>query len=267
MFPIHLQFHGDLRGFLHSAARDARQAADCYPDGYTIHREIRGKTAVKDAIEVCGVPHTEVDLIAISRDSEAYQVVDFSWAVEAPARIDVYPAPASADLLRGAPRLQAHRWTRFVADGHLGKLARSLRLLGFDTAYERDADDRRLVELMLTEDRALLTRDRPLLMRSVVRHGYCPRSADPEEQTREVLRRFSPGPLALFSRCLACNAPLQPVAKSEVLGALADQPLTLRHFDAFHRCVACRRIFWRGSHFDKLAARIARVTGDETPPD
>ena len=102
-----------------------------------------------------------------------------------------------------------------------------------------------------------------LLMRSMVRHGYCPRSDDPEEQAREVLRRFpglvsSAGP-APMSRCLRCNGILRETPRSEVLADLADEPRTLRYYADFLRCEACGHVYWRGSHFEKLTARLARI--------
>jgi uncharacterized protein with PIN domain len=119
---------------------------------------------------------------------------------------------------------------------------------------------------MAAEDRALLTRDRRLLMHSIVRHGYCPRSTDAEEQTREVLRRFrltgDSGHPAPYTRCLRCNALLQSVPKSEVLDPLSAEPLTLHYYHDFRRCTGCGRIYWPGTHIDKLAARLARVTGE-----
>jgi uncharacterized protein with PIN domain len=247
MFEIEMVFHGDLPRFLRRGlGRDG-----------VIRRELGEKTAVKDVIEACGIPHPEVDLIINDEHSAG-----FAWQVQGPGRLEVYPVPAPPSLLPEAQRLQERHWTRFVTDGHLGKLARNLRLLGIDTLYERDADDRRLLELMQAESRALLTRDRPLLMHSVVRHGYCPRSDDAEEQTREVLQRFflGSGELRPFSRCLRCNHLLQPVSKAEVLAPLAAEPLTLRNYEAFQRCAGCGRIFWAGTHFDKLMARVARIS-------
>lgn len=219
------------------------------------------KTSIKDVIESCGVPHTEVDLII--RSDIPPEAVDFERTVQGPARLFIHSTPAPAGVLPEAPRLQSRTCRRFVVDGHLGKLARDLRLLGFDTFFEAHADDGRLLEVMLADQRALITRDRRLLMHSIVRDGYCPRSADPQVQTREVLRRFDlarglDGTLS-FRRCLLCNAPLEAVPKSEVTEALADEPLTLRHHDAFLRCTGCRKIYWRGTHFEKLAARLHRL--------
>ncbi|HEY5705531.1 MAG TPA: Mut7-C RNAse domain-containing protein [Terrimicrobiaceae bacterium] len=256
-FELQLVFHNDLADiFLPSRLRGKTPVV----------RKLREKTSVKDVIEACGVPHPEIDLIvASSLSGEVSFDVDFRWQVEAPIRLNVYGVPAPADVLSSAPRLQTRRFDRFVADGHLGKLARNLRLLGLDTFYEAEANDRRLLEIMNAEDRAMLTRDRRLLMHSVVRHGFCPRSSDPEEQTAEVLRRFgslySPNPTAPFSRCLECNGLLESVPKESVLERLATEPLTLRYYDNYRMCSTCARIYWAGTHFDKLASRVSRFVG------
>jgi uncharacterized protein with PIN domain len=250
MFEVELHIHGDLSQFLRRALRAESP----------FHRVLKEKTAVKDVIEACGVPHTEVDLILLNEHAS----VDFSFAIESAVRIDVHSvASASTASVPDAVRLQIRHWARFVADGHLGKLARNLRLLGIDTAYERDADDRRLLDIMTGQNRALLTRDRHLLMHSLVRHGYCPRSSDSEMQTREVLGRFDlrhgDDAIRPYSRCLECNQPVTPVEKSEVLDLLADEPLTLRYYEAFRRCTGCGRVFWQGTHFGKLSARVQRL--------
>ena len=249
MFEVALTFHGGLAYFLRREHRDTR----------SMWRNLAEKTAVKDVIESCGVPHPEVDLIVANGAGP----VDFSWQVAGQAALEVYGVPAPAEIFPAAPRLQGPAPARFVADVHLGKLVRNLRLLGFDTAYERDADDPRLLQIMAAEDRTLLTRDRPLLMHGVVRHGYCPRSDESEEQTGEVLRRFGlrPTPSAFFTRCLHCNGALVPIAKSEVADELASEPLTLRYHDDFRRCAGCRRVYWPGTHTPKLTALAARLDG------
>lgn len=254
MFPVELTLCGDLPGFLRRSLRGVS----------VVRRNLGEKTSVKDVIESCGIPHTEVDLIVLLDETgAALRDVDFQFQLDAAAKLAVHPAPAPPDLLPSAPRLQDRGCDRFVADGHLGALARHLRLMGIDTAYERDADDDRLLEIMRRDHRALLTRDRRLLMHSIVRDGYCPRSDDPEEQGREVLRRFpmlgKPGRLTSMSRCLHCNGILREVAKQEVLVPLAHEPRTLRYYDDFFRCPDCGRIYWRGSHFDKLSARLTRL--------
>ncbi len=253
-FELQLFFHGGLAGFFLPSQLRGK---------VPILRKLREKTSVKDVIEACGVPHPEVDLIAVSSpNGEVCFDVDLRWQVEAPIRLDLYGFPAPPNVLPCAPRLQTRRFHRFVADGHLGKLARNLRLLGLDTFYARKDDDRLLLQTMAAEDRALLTRDRRLLMHSVVQHGFCPRSADPEEQTTEVLRRFglldSPSPLAPFTRCLECNGLLKSVPKAEVLERLAGEPLTLRYYDQYRMCSTCGRIYWAGTHFNKLVSRVSK---------
>ena len=260
MFEVELSFSDDLAAFLRREWRGR---------GNTVRRTLSEKTAVKDVIEACGVPHPEVDLIVACDEQKPGGpcAVDFSWPVQAPVRLHIYGVPAPVDVFPTAPRLQGCSPPRFVADGHLGKLARNLRLLGLDTVYERDADDPRLLEIMAAQNRVLLTRDRPLLMHSVVCHGYCPRSDDSEEQTSEVLRRFGlkrgGAELTPFTRCLRCNGLLEEVEKSEVLAPLAAEPLTLRYYDHFRRCLSCQRIYWPGTHTQKLTALVTRLIGED----
>ena len=150
------------------------------------------------------------------------------------------------------------RIEKFVADGHLGKLVRDLRLLGIDVAYDPAAEDRQLVETAGTENRALLTRDRRLLMHSAVLHGYYLRSQNPLEQTIEVLQRFSISKvLEPFSRCLRCNALLQAAEKSEIVEQL--EPLTKLYYEKFRRCPDCGQVYWSGSHFAKLQKRVELI--------
>ena len=176
------------------------------------------------------------------------------------ATIDVYPVPVPAALFPEA-RLQRRNITRFVADGHLGKLTRDLRLLGIDVLYTPLASDAELVACSAAEARALLTRDRRLLMHAAVRDGYYPRSQFAEEQTREVVQRFElRAQLAPFTGCLHCNGLLAAVAKEEVFDAL--EPLTKIYYETFRRCQNCDRIYWSGSHFDKLRARIERLVAE-----
>ena len=236
-FAIRLTFHGDLSFFFRSKAS-------------TIERQLSERTSIKDVIEACGVPHTEVDLILVNG-----QPVDFAAVLAQDVGVDVYPPNETHSPLFPEDRLQVRYIEKFVADGHLGKLVRDLRLLGIDVAYDPAADDRQLVRTASDQERSLLTRDRRLLMHAAVRHGYYPRSQDPLEQTVEVLRRFRlASVLTPFSRCLRCNAPLEPAEKANVLGQL--EPLTKIYYDQFRRCRGCGQVYWSGSHFEKLQKRI-----------
>jgi uncharacterized protein len=240
-FKVRLCFRGDLSVFLGSKAGDA-----------VIERRLAEKTSVKDVIESCGVPHPEVDLILVDE-----QTVGFDHTLANDTKVEVF-AVENRDTNRTEKRLQTVGITRFVADGHLGGLMRNLGLLGFDVAYDQNADDRQLLEIMARENRALLTRDRRLLMHAIVQHGYCPRSQNADEQTIEVIRRFDLSELiAPFTRCLRCNAPLEEATKSEIIDKL--EPLTKIYYDQFRRCPGCKQIYWSGSHFPKLQKRIEEI--------
>jgi len=240
-FTIRLNFFGDLGFFLGSRFRSQ-----------PVERRLSERTSIKDVIESCGVPHPEVDAILVNG-----QAVGFDHTLVSNVDVTVFPV-ANQDTLRMEKHLQVTEITRFVADGHLGTLTRNLRLLGFDVAFSSHADDRELLDIMARENRALLTRDRRLLMHSIVQHGYCPRSQIGDQQTIEVLRRFNLlGLITPFTRCLRCNGPLKDATKLEVIGDL--EPLTKMYYDQFRRCPDCSQVYWAGSHFQKLEKTIERI--------
>jgi uncharacterized protein with PIN domain len=240
-FTVRLKFHGDLNFFLGSRMR-----------GDIVKRSLAEKTSVKDVIESCGVPHPEIDLILVNG-----QPVDFAYAVANDAEIELYPVGTTCPYFNDK-RLQVATATHFVTDGHLGRLTRNLRLLGFDVAYDHQAQDRQLLRVMESENRALLTRDRRLLMHAIVKTGYCPRSQNADEQTIEVIHRFDlVRAIAPFTRCLRCNAELQKVNKVDVIEKL--EPLTKIYYEQFRRCTGCGQIYWAGSHFSKLQRRLEEI--------
>jgi uncharacterized protein with PIN domain len=138
---------------------------------------------------------------------------------------------------------------------NLGKLARWLRLLGFDTAWRNDYSDREVTEMAMAERRAVLTRDRRLLFHRVIEHGFWVRAVKPEQQVREVLDRLElHHTIRPFRYCLECNRPIEPVAKAEILDRL--EPLTRRYYDEFYRCRGCGKIYWQGSHYANLMKKL-----------
>jgi uncharacterized protein with PIN domain len=243
------RFYEELNDFLPAAQRKRP-----IPYAFT------GTPAVKDAIEALGVPHTEVDLIVVGGRS-----VGFDYHLQPGDRVAVYPVFESLDI-SPAVRLQGRplRESRFVLDVHLGTLARLLRQLGFDALYRNDWDDREIIARAAAERRAILTRDRGILMTGSVTRGYWVRADDPEAQAREVLERFDlRGQARPFTRCTACNAPLAEVPKAEIEAQLA--PKTRRYYDDYRRCTGCGRIYWKGSHYEKIRARLARLLGRPVP--
>jgi len=213
--------------------------------------QFEGTPAVRDLIQAIGVPHSAVDLVLVDGRS-----VDFSARLHGGERVAVYPAFERLDitpLVRLRPR--PLREPRFALDVHLGKLARGLRLLGFDTVYRRDWDDAVLIDHALTERRIILTRDVGLLKQARVTHGHWVRSDDPETQLQEVVGTFDLGGQARpFSRCLECNGPIRPVAKAVVADRL--EPAIRRRFEHFWQCGECGRVYWRGSHYQRLLQRL-----------
>jgi hypothetical protein len=237
MAIVNFQFYEELNDFLPPNRRKRE---------FTI--PFRPQNSIKDMIESVGVPHTEVDLILVNGRS-----VDFAYIVQPDDQISVYPVFEALDIAN-VTRLRPEplRHTRFVLDTHLGKLARYLRLLGFDTLYNNAWQDAELAGIASAGDkRILLTRDYGVLKRKEVTHGYFVRNDKPELQVREVLARFDLyRAMRPFTRCTQCNGLIQPVAKGEVLERLP--PGVAETFDQFSACGDCRRVYWRGSHYDHM---------------
>src|SRR5690606_17651684 len=188
---IEVRFYAELNDFLPA---ERRQVAFRYA--------FEGTPAVKDTIEAIGVPHTEVDVILVDGRS-----VDFAYRLQGGERVAVYPVFERFDVA-GVTRLRPAplRVTRFIADVHLGALARHLRLVGFDTVWERDLADEDIIRRALAERRIVLTRDRGLLKDGRVTHGYWLRNTDPRQQLGEVVRALDlAGRLQPYTRCMQCN--------------------------------------------------------------
>ena len=210
-------------------------------------REFIDKTTVKDMLESMGVPHTEVDLILINGESAA-----FGHAVQDGDSVSVYPVFEAFDIASvSRVRPKPLRVTRFVLDTHLGRLAAYLRMAGFDTLYRNDATDEQLAATSCGEHRILLTRDVGLLKRSAVTHGYFIRQKDPKRQFVEVIARFDlTRSMQPFSLCMRCNAPLRENSAQEAVAHVP--PAVAARFDEFRSCSVCGRVYWKGSHYDRM---------------
>ena len=219
----------------------------------------RPQNSIKDMIESVGVPHTEIDLILVNGKS-----VDFSYIVQPGDRISVYPVFEALDISNATHlRPKPLRRTRFVLDTHLGKLARYLRLLGFDTLYDNHWDDSELAEISASGNkRILLTRDHGLLKRSKVSHGYFIRNDKPLLQVREVLSRFDLyQAVKPFCFCTRCNGEIEPVDKDKVIARLPERVAQV--FDRFSICKDCGRVYWQGSHYDHLKRIVEGIIKSE----
>lgn len=218
--------------------------------------------SVKDAVESVGIPHTEVGAVVVDG-------VEVGWGARLAGGEHVVlhtvgrvPSPL-AGLVAPAPPV---RPVRFVADVHLGTLARRLRVLGFDTAWRNDTDDRELVDRSEADRRVLLTRDRGLLMRRRVVHGALVRADAPDEQLEQVVARFDlAGQVEPGSRCPRCNDVVVAVTRDEVVDEL-EPGTRAAGYERFGRCRRCRQLYWAGAHADALAAIVTSAAGDAPIP-
>jgi uncharacterized protein with PIN domain len=244
---VELRFYEELNDFL---PEDRRKKS--------FHLRFRGTPSVKDVVESAGVPHTEIDVILVNGES-----VGFEHRLKGGERVAVYPPFERFDvssLTRLRPR--PLRKPKFIVDVHLGKLARYLRLLGFDTVYERDLDDAEIASRSRGERRIVLTRDRGLLKRSAVARGYLVRAAKADLQLLEVIEAFDlRGEVAPFSRCLRCNGPVRPVERERVEDRLPHY--TRLQYDRFRRCESCGNVYWAGAHFARLQSLVDSVKARE----
>lgn len=228
------EFHHELKDFLPVSLKDA-----------PVRYEFDGKPSIKDSIEVIGVPHTEVDLITVNGKS-----VGFGYHLKDGDEASVYPVSHSVDISPRV-RLRDEPVPVFVVDVNLGKLARLLRMAGFDAVFSNSYNDHDVARVAHGENRIVLTRDRRLLRHGIVTHGYWVRASDPERQLVEVLDRFGLwSSLSPFNRCLDCNGVIAAVPKEDVLEQL--EPKTILYYDEFYKCSDCGKIYWKGSHYDHM---------------
>ena len=209
---------------------------------------------VKHMIEALGVPHTEVEIVLVNGES-----VDFARLLSEGDRVSVYPKFESLDV-GSLLRVREHplRMTRFVADAHLGGLARLLRMAGFDTLYDNAFRDEEIEAISASEGRIVLTRDRELLKRRTITHGCYVHAIKPVQQMREVFRRVDlAGNVQPFSLCLRCNVPLRPIEKAKVLDRLP--PTVKAEQEHFSTCDVCQGIFWEGTHWRHMRTLLDQV--------
>ncbi|WP_338702340.1 Mut7-C RNAse domain-containing protein [Streptomyces sp. Q6] len=234
---IHVQVAAEL-GLFVPAARRGGVAAPLRTDGVS---------TLGHVVESLGVPLTEVGALVV--DGRTAPTGHIPAAGE---HVEVRPV-ARPQHVPGAP-------LRFLLDVHLGTLARRLRLLGIDAAYEAtDIGDPALAALSAAERRVLLSRDRGLLRRRELWAGAYVYSDRTDDQLRDVLSRFAPE-LSPWTRCTACNGVLAEARKEDVADRLEGG--TRATYDVFARCTACDHVYWRGAHHDRLEAMVAQVMSE-----
>ncbi|MGA8182321.1 MAG: Mut7-C RNAse domain-containing protein, partial [Terriglobia bacterium] len=149
---------------------------------------------------------------------------------------------------------------RFVADRMIGRLARMLRLLGYDTLYRPELDPAGLAELARREGRIILTRGETCLRFPGATNVFSIRSEYPPEQLREVVAEFILDPQSgLWTRCTVCNGRISPVAKEHVKDLV--KPKVYEIYSEFYRCAGCGRVYWHGSHVERILKNLSLVLG------
>ncbi|MDA8127475.1 MAG: twitching motility protein PilT [Betaproteobacteria bacterium] len=244
MVSATFRFHDELNDFLAPFRRGHEFTVPCAEAATTKHM-----------IEALGVPHTEVARILVNGEPAG-----FDRLLREGDRVTVHPRAGAMD----APLLHGHatRDPRFVADAHLGGLARMLRMLGFDTLYDNHAHDDAIVEICERDGRIVLTRDRELLKRRAVARGCYVHALKSEDQLREIVERLDLARSARpFTRCLHCNVPLRPVDKASVLDRLP--PRVREHYAHFSTCDACGRVYWEGSHWRNMRRMLDGLLNNE----
>jgi len=231
MSSARFQFPPDLERFLRAEHRGRQFAYAC-----------ARAASLKNAIEALGVPHTEVGAVLVNGEPATLQRTVREGDV-----VEVFPQPrAEAGV------------AVFVADAHLGALARFLRMLGFDTAHEPAISDGEIRRLAHEEHRIVLTRDRDLLKCRDVLRGHYVRALKPEAQLQEVAERYRLAERAQpFTRCLHCNLPLAPIEKATIAHRLPPQVAALHQ--SFTHCAGCDRVYWPGSHYARMRAALEEI--------
>lgn len=239
---IQLTVHGSLNDFLHNASSDTT----------TLAIPFVLSPSVKDLIESKGIPHTAIFRVQVNGIPKS-----MDYNVSAADEVEVFPFEQvdSGDLERiySSP-------SSFIADGHLAKLGRDLRLLGLDTIIAGESDERAIISLSNNNERMILTRDLNLLRNGSTRYGYWVRSENPDCQLEEILSRFDlQEQLQPFSRCMICNGMLEEASLEEVRDKVP--PKVQKWCDRYHRCKECGKVYWKGSHYDKLKEKVDRLVG------
>jgi uncharacterized protein len=234
------RFHGELVSFLAPARRAGAFSHGC----------ARAAT-LKHAIESLGVPHTEAGRLLVNGHPATLDRI-----VREDDAIEVYPHEPGDDA--GDP-------LHFLADAHLGGLARFLRMLGFDTLYDNALHDRVIIDIAARERRIVLTRDRELLKCRELARGCFVHTRKPEAQLKEVAIRFGlEAHLLPFTLCLHCNLRLEPVERSTAANCIPAR--IAERYATFVRCPGCKRIYWEGSHWQRMREVLSASLAIPIPP-
>ncbi len=240
---LRIVFHGNLFELLSKKLKSSEV-------GYSLNR----RATIKDIIESLGIPHTEVGKI-----EKGEEQLTFHHIGVAGEPYHIYPFTCDTPVLRPTIlRPLPFSSISFIADDTVGKLRRNMRMAGLDTSAAPLKPLTEIAASATQQQRILITRNRDLLKCKDVIFGQLVRSGDHVIQLREVFCRytFAERPIP-FSRCLECNIFLLDAQKKDILDEL--QPLTRKYYFSFKKCPGCTRIFWHGSHLEKMRGIVNSV--------
>ncbi len=246
MKTAYLRFYAELNDFL---PVDKRQRSFAY--------QFSLSPSVKDVVESCGVPHSEIDVILINHES-----VQFTYSLNNGDRVSIYPVFETFDMsplirLRAKPL----RTTKFILDETLGKLTGKMRMLGFDSINEVAQDKSEFIHRALDEKRIILTKSRNLLKFKSISHGYWIRATEINEQIDEVISRFDLySQIKPFTRCISCNGKIHAVQKEDITDLVPIK--IIRYQRKFWQCKLCHKIYWQGSHHQKMLEQIKHIISE-----
>lgn len=240
---VEFYFFGNLNDFLSEEKKNKN----------FIH-VFKGRASIKNLIESIGVPHTEVAFITVNKKR-----VNFNYLVKDNDIIAIYPFNYGIYFfINKIVSFFKSKNLKFILDVHLGKLAKYLRLCGFDVLYNFKWNDNEIIEKSIKENRIILTHDKGLLMNKKVIKGYFVRSLDPEEQLVEIIQRFLLlRKIKLFSRCLDCNNKLKRISRKEVIGKV--ERFIYEKYRKFFYCEVCNKIYWKGPHYKNMKCFIKKI--------
>jgi uncharacterized protein with PIN domain len=215
---------------------------------------LKEPVTVGEVVEILGIPLSEVDLVTVNGRpaGRSYRPLENDY-------LAVYPTFETLDISSlQTVQKKPLRVTRFILDAHLGKLARYLRMLGFDSLYRNDYSDGEIIETAREEKRVILTRDKLLLRSPRVDHGYYVRAVEKHMQLVEVVKKFDLyAQFRSFSRCMTCNTALSAKSKETIRDRI--DPGIYNCYQEFYYCPSCDKFFWRGSHFDRMERFIRDI--------
>ncbi len=241
---LHLNFANSLRGML----------CTCKDTGIITYPLTR-RASIKDIIESLGVPHTEIGKISLAGNE-----LGFDYIPENTTSIEIEPisdkTPVTSPTRLRPVSFDEHK---FLIDDNVLKLGRNLRMIGFDSVNVINGEPGLIIEQAAKERRIVLSRNRDLLKMKAIYHGQLLRSENHIEQTAEVVRRYDLySQIRPFSRCLSCNGTLRVVDKNAILHLL--EPLTKKYYSTFKQCEDCKKVYWKGSHHEKMMRLISSIS-------